>query len=91
MRVISTGVLFNAMKAHAAAARRLRAWLAEAEEAAWSCPQDIRDRFPSASFVGDDLVIFNIGGTQYRLLVRVDYRLGILDVLRFGTHAEYSK
>lgn len=91
MRVINTGLLFEAMKTHAAAAGRLRAWLAEAREAAWSCPQDIRDRFPSASFVGDDLVVFNIGGTQYRLLVRVDFGTGVVDVLRFGTHAQYSR
>jgi mRNA interferase HigB len=91
MRVINAALLFKAAKKHAGAARRLRAWLAEAEEAEWSCPQDIRDRFPSASFVSDDVVVFNIGGTEYRLVIRVDYRLGVLDILRFGTHAEYSK
>ena len=91
MWVIGAELLFKAARKHAAAAGRLRAWLAEAEEAEWSCPQDIRDRFPSASFVGDDLVVFNIGGREYRLVVRVDYRLGVLDILRFGTHAEYSK
>jgi mRNA interferase HigB len=91
MRVIGRELLLKAMGKHATAGGRLRPWLAEVEAAGWSCPQDLKDRHPSASLLGDDRVVFNIGGTKYRLLARIDYRLGILVILRFGTHAEYSK
>lgn len=91
MRVIGRELLLKAIGKHAAAAGGLRAWLVEAEEADWSCPQDLRERYPSASFLGDDLVVFNIKGNKYRLLVQIDYGSRVLAVQQFGTHAEYSK
>ncbi|MEG4965779.1 type II toxin-antitoxin system HigB family toxin [Microcoleus sp. B6-A1] len=35
--------------------------------------------------------IFNIKGNQYRLIVTINYKKGIIDIKKFLTHAEYDK
>lgn len=36
-------------------------------------------------------VVFNIKGNDYRLIVSIAYRLGIVYIKFIGTHAEYDK
>jgi len=67
------------------------AWILEAEEADWSGTADIKARFPSASFLSDNRVVFNIKGNRYRLEVKVSYEIKVVLVKWIGTHAEYSK
>lgn len=47
---------------------------AEAEKAEWKTTQDIKQRFPSADFLSDNRVIFNIKGNKHRLVVQVRYQ-----------------
>jgi hypothetical protein len=47
---------------HAAAKGALEAWFDEAREATWAKPQDIKDRYRSASFLADNRLIFKIRG-----------------------------
>lgn len=44
----------------------------------------------TVDFVGDNRVIFDLGGTKYRLVVHVSFTLGRLLVKSIGTHAEYD-
>jgi mRNA interferase HigB len=55
----------------------------------WTGTADIRSRYPSASFLGRDRIVFNIGGNKYRLVVR--YRLPVVFIRFVGTHAEYDR
>jgi mRNA interferase HigB len=66
-------------------------WIADAEAAQWRTPQDIKRNYASASFLADNIVIFNVKGNHYRMVVRVAYRTGIVVVRWAGTHAEYTK
>lgn len=68
----------------------LRAWHAEAKSADWKSPADIKARYRSASFVGANRVVFNIGGNKHRLVVHVSYGLGIVLIKFVGTHSEYD-
>ncbi len=68
----------------------LRAWYAEAKKAAWKIPADIKAKYRSASFVADNRVVFNIGGNKYRLVVHVNYEIGVVLVKFVGTHEEYD-
>jgi mRNA interferase HigB len=76
---------------HADAKGPLKAWLVMLSEARWSGPADIKRVFRTASFVGHDRVVFNIGGNKYRLVTSVDYKMGRVYVRFLGTHAEYDK
>ncbi len=69
----------------------LRAWFKEAEKSDWAAPADIKRRYPSASFLNDNRVVFNIGGNKYRLIVRVMYRSRTVYVRFIGTHREYDR
>ncbi len=54
-------------------------------------PHSIKTLFPSASFVGNDRIVFNIAGNKYRLIVRARFDEKILFVRFIGTHAQYDK
>ncbi len=69
----------------------LEAWHAEALQAAWLTPHDIKAQIGTASIITDSLVVFNIAGNKYRLVVDVDYARQAMFVKFVGTHAEYDK
>lgn len=91
MQLVNTPIL-EALKASYADARgALDAWRAEVEQATWSTPQDIKDRYATTSFLNGNRVIFNIKGNSYRLVVKVRFQNGIVMIEWGGTHAEYDK
>lgn len=70
---------------------QLDTWYHEADKAHWSGPQDVKNRYPSASFLHKNIVIFNVKGNRYRLVVKADYQSQAVFVKWFGTHADYDK
>ncbi|MFY9261728.1 MAG: type II toxin-antitoxin system HigB family toxin [Gallionella sp.] len=78
-------------RSHADVRKQLEAWQMEVEAADWRDHQDIKTRYPNASFLADNRVIFNIKGNSYRLVVKVKYQNGMMLVEWIGTHAEYDK
>ncbi len=68
----------------------LKAWFAEARAAAWAAPADIQVRYPFASLLADNRVMFNIGGDKHRLVVHVHYDAGIVLIKFVGSRAEYD-
>ena len=53
-------------------------------------PSKVLATHRSASFVGSDRVFFGIKSNKYRLVVRVDYWHGLVDVRSVGIHAQYD-
>jgi mRNA interferase HigB len=50
----------------------IRAWVAVAAKARWANPAEIKRQFGSTvDLVGDNRVIFDLGGNKYRLVVHV--------------------
>jgi mRNA interferase HigB len=90
VRVLSRKTLREFWEKHSDAEQPLKAWHAEAEKATWKSPSDIKDRYASASFIGGDRVVFNIGGNKYRLIVALKYELGLVFVRFIGTHRAYD-
>jgi mRNA interferase HigB len=45
----------------------------------------------AVDFVGDNRLIFDIGGNKFRLIVHVAYSYRRVLVKFVGTHAEYAK
>nr|WP_219921562.1 type II toxin-antitoxin system HigB family toxin [Rufibacter sp. XAAS-G3-1] len=76
---------------HADSEKQLQAWYNEAEQATWKSPNDIKKDYPSASILEDNIMVFNIRGNNYRLIVRINYKYGVVWIRFIGTHAEYDK
>jgi len=66
-------------------------WYNETKKCEWVTPQDIKNRYPSASFLPDRYIVFNIKGNAYRLVVQVSYFKQTVFIKFLGTHAEYDK
>lgn len=90
MRVVTKGILSKFSQRHADASLQISAWLAEAEEAKWRTPNDIKARYVHASFLSNNRVVFNIKGNKYHLDTKINYQHQIVSVQRIGTHAEYN-
>jgi len=90
MRVVGRQRLDDFCRRHVDAKSRALAWLAEVEDAEWRTPHDIRGRYSSASFLGENRVVFNLGGNRYRLDAKISYQRQQLLIVRLGTHSEYE-
>ncbi len=91
MKVIAISTLRSFWERQPDSGQPLKAWYDEAKHANWATPQDIRDHYASASFVGSNRVVFNIKGNNYRLIVAIAYRFQAIYIKFIGTHAEYDK
>lgn len=49
------------------------------------------DRYPKASSIADNRIVFRIKGNRYRLIVHIFYPQRMVYVKFFGTHAQYDK
>jgi mRNA interferase HigB len=78
-------------KKHADSEQQLAAWFRETSSAEWKSTKDIKREYPSASFLENKRVVFNIKGNTYRLIVRINYDYRMVWIRFIGTHAEYDK
>lgn len=91
MRIVGRSKLDEFCTKHPLTRGWVRAWLSECGGGAvWKTSTDIKLRFPSASFLSGNRVIFNVKGNDYRLVVQVAYNTGVVVVNWVGTHEAYS-
>lgn len=94
MRPIATAALREFWTIHPQAERPLRRWWKTATLADWKSLADVRRDYPVTDLVKGrkgDLLVFNIGGNDFRLICRVEFGEAPLFVLFVGTHAEYDR
>ncbi|WDE98530.1 type II toxin-antitoxin system HigB family toxin [Lentisphaera profundi] len=91
MRILKRKTLEDFWLKHANAKGPLEAWFAEASKAKWIDTTNIKAKYSSASFIAGNRVVFNIGGNNYRLIVKIAYKPGIVFIRFIGSHAEYDK
>jgi len=58
--------------------------------AQWANPADAKATFASASILRNGRAVFNISGNRYRLIAKIGYAAGIVDIRFFGSHTEYN-
>lgn len=92
MRIIARATLRNFWQKpnYADAEQPLKVWFDEAKKANWETPQDIKNVYRNASFVGSNRVVFNIHGNKYRLIVAINYPAQIIFIRFIGTHKQYD-
>lgn len=91
MLLIGKKILFDFTGRHPDALNWIEIWIAEVEGNQWKTPKEIKKRYSDASFLSDNVVIFNVKGNTYRLEVKITYNSGIILAKWAGTHSEYDK
>lgn len=91
MRIVSRKTLRDFWEKYPRAQKPLQAWYADAKQAHWKSPNDIKRTYCNASFVANNRVVFNIKGNDYRLVVAINYDYEVLYIRFVGTHVEYDK
>ena len=69
----------------------LDAWFDEVKKARWRNTVDVKRSYATASIVTADRIVFNVKGNAYRLVVAVDFDLGIVWIKWIGTHRDYDR
>jgi mRNA interferase HigB len=70
---------------------QLEAWHYEISKSVFKNANEIKEKYRSASVVGDNKIVFNICGNKYRLIVKINYFAGIVFIKFIGTHKAYDK
>ena len=91
LRIISKKIVREFWEKHADSQQQLKSWFQETSAVQWKGPKDIKKVYPSASFLADNRVVFNINGNTYRLIVKINYDYSMIWIRFVGTHAEYDK
>jgi mRNA interferase HigB len=91
LRIIAKKILRDFWEEHPDSEQQLKAWYQETSKAEWIGPTKIKIEYPSASFLADNRVVFNIKGNHYRLIVKISYDYQMIWIRFIGTHAEYDK
>jgi len=91
VRVIAKSTLRDFWLMHKDCEEQLKSLYDEAEKSNWISPNVIKINYPSASILPANRVVFNIKGNSYRLIVKINYKFGIIWIRFVGTHAEYDK
>jgi mRNA interferase HigB len=69
----------------------LGAWYEEVKRATWQMPAGVKLACRNVGIVGNERLVFNIKGNDYRLVVAVDYDRQTVFVKWFGTHEAYDR
>ena len=91
MVVISYRTIREYTEEHKGVEDQLNNWYIIAERSDWANFNEMRQMFNSVDAVGNDLYVFNIKGNEYRLIVRIIFRVRTIYIKFIGTHKEYDK
>lgn len=69
----------------------MRAWFHEAKNASWKTPAELKAQFQTVAILKDGCTVFALCGNKFRLVVRLDYRAGIIMLRWIGTRAQYDR
>lgn len=91
MKLIGIGLLHNFCKKHADCRKWISCWIKDVGNSHWINTHDIKSRYPSASFLAENVIVFNVRGNNYRMEVQLSLKHRIVAIKWIGTHAEYSR
>lgn len=95
LRIIKEKFLRDLAEQYPKAAKYLAAWVKTVRSASWRNLNELRVAYPSADLVQvaseNRVVVFNVCGNSYRMIVAMHFDRQTAYTLRFLTHADYSK
>ena len=90
MRVIAISTLKKFNNKHKLAEQSVLAWYEEVSIAKWKNHNQLKQQYSNASIISTRRVVFNVHGNNYRLVVDIEYKLGIVFIVWIGTHKAYD-
>lgn len=90
MHVIAKSALIAFWTTYPDAQRPLQVWYQTKERENFSDLNELRKTFVSADYV-DGLIVFNIGGSKYRLITSIHYNRRKVYIRNVLTHTEYDR
>jgi len=91
MHIIARPELMKFWKKHPDAETPLKLWFKKVKQAKWDTPNDLKKDFPTADYVGNNRIVFDIKGNKYRIIVLAFFKGQKIFIRFVGTHAEYDK
>lgn len=89
--IITRKTLLDYAEKYPIAANALFEWYHNFINKNYKTLNELKQDYPSASIIGDQRVIFNILGNQYRLVVRIVFEFKTVQIKWFGPHSLYDK
>lgn len=90
MLVLGKNKIEEFSKTHVRAKKSLDKWLQVAMACKAKHPIELKKTFNSVDPVPPQTV-FDVGGNNYRIITRIDYKNGVILVTHVLTHREYDK
>ncbi len=91
MRVVSKKKIIDYYDQHAQSKTALEEWYKKVTKAGWQNLNELKQDFLSADYVGNNRVVFNIKGNDFRLVAIIIYISQKVYVRWIGTHDAYNK
>ena len=91
MRVIAKKTIVSFYTEHPDAKIALEDWYEKTTKAKWDNYASLKNSFGSADLVGNNRVVFNIKGNQYRLVGLVLFGNKMVYIRFVGTHEAYNR
>lgn len=91
MRIIGWSLADAFCAKHTDAKAWMANWNLDVKNSTWGSAHDVKKKYPAASILAKNVVIFNVKGNKYRLETQIAYQLGVVSIVWMGTHAEYDK
>ena len=91
MRVSSRKKIVEYYRDHAMNKTALEVWYKKVSKSSWENLNDLKQDYLRADYVGNNRVVFNIKGNDYRLVAIIIYISQKVYIRWIGTHAEYDK
>jgi len=85
-----TTLLEDFMIKHARSVKSIPKWMDVVEAAQWASFDDVKKDFNTADQF-DDLIVFDVGGNNFRIVVIAYFNNGVILIKEVMTHAEYDK
>lgn len=90
MHVITRKRLVEFAARFADAEEPLDVWYRMMKSQVFRTPAELKAVFGTASFLHNNITVFNIAGNKYRLVATMRYDMGKVFIRRVLTHAEYT-
>lgn len=91
MRIVTKKHIVDFHNDHADSKTALEDWYIKVSKLECQNLNELKENFPSADYVGNNRVVFNIKGNHYRLIAIIIYVSQKVYIRWIGTHSEYDK